>query len=230
MPTGSGASSVKRIAEPSALLQQGLHELGLDPALLAPLLAYLDELVRWNGAYNLTAVRDPSDMVARHLLDSLVVLSQAAVLPRRDEHLIDVGTGPGLPGIPLALARPDWQVTVLDSNGKKTRFLRHAQRTLGLKNLRVIEGRSEDWTPETPAAAVISRAFASLADFVRLTAHLLQPGGYWLAMKGRVDENEIRALAGLAHLEAVLPLQVPGLPEQRHLVVASPLTSRPPRS
>lgn len=230
MLTGSGASSVKRTAEPAALLQQGLRELGLDDALRAPLLAFLDELVRWNGAYNLTAVRDPSDMVTRHLLDSLAVLTQAAVLPGSGGHLVDVGSGPGLPGIPLALARPDWQVTVLDGNGKKARFLRHAQRTLGLHNLRVIEGRCDDWTPATPAAAVISRAFASLADFVRLTAHLLQPGGHWLAMKGRVDENEIRALAGLAQLEAVLPLRVPGLSEQRHLVVASPLSPHPPPS
>lgn len=230
MPAGSGASSVKRTAEPATLLLQGLRELDLDPGLQAPLLVYLEELLRWNGAYNLTAVRDPAEMVTRHLLDSLAVLSQPAVLPPTGAHLIDVGTGAGLPGIPLALARPDWQVTVMDSNGKKARFLRHVQRTLGLHKLRVIEGRSEDWRPEQPAAAVISRAFASLADFVRLTAHLLRADGHWLAMKGRVDENETRALIDLAHLQAVLPLRVPGLSEQRHLVVASPLPPPPPRS
>ncbi|MGQ0620292.1 MAG: 16S rRNA (guanine(527)-N(7))-methyltransferase RsmG [Panacagrimonas sp.] len=221
MRADSGASSVKRIAEPAVLLRQGLRELGLDAALGEPLMAYLAELVKWNGAYNLTAVRDPADMVTRHLLDSLAVIQHASRLVPHAALWMDIGSGAGLPGIPLALVRPDWHVTLLDSNGKKTRFLRHAQRRLGLQNIEVVEARAEEHQAGVLADALISRAFASLADFLRLTAHLLKPGGRWLAMKGRVDDNELSQLHAGASVEQVMPLNVPGLAEQRHLVVCS---------
>lgn len=213
----SGASSVKKAADPQALLREGLAQLHLDTALHAPLLDYLQELRRWNAAYNLTAVRDPAQMVTRHLLDSLAVLP-ALDLPAH-ARLLDVGSGAGLPGLPLALARPDWTVHVLDSNGKKARFLRHAVRTLALANVEVIESRAELHAPAQPYDGVISRAFASLADFVHGTQHLLAARGRWLAMKGRLDENELAALPARISPPQILPLSVPGLDEARHLIV-----------
>lgn len=229
---GSGAFSVKRTAEPAALLREGLKELALDPGLQGPLMAYLGELLRWNGAYNLTAVRDPAQMVTRHLLDSLALLPHLSPgsewTPADGFRLLDIGSGAGLPGIPLAIARPDWNIGLLDSNGKKARFLRHVQRTLGLDRVVVIEARAEDYQTGELADVIVSRAFASLADFLRLSAHLLKPGGRWLAMKGRVDDNEIADTAGGIRIEQVIPLKVPGLSEQRHLIFASRLPSRSP--
>ena len=215
---------MKRIADdPAALLDRGLRELKLDPALRTPLLAYLAELEKWNAAYNLTAVRDPVDMVTRHLVDSL------AVLPALEKvavtRLLDVGSGAGLPGIPLALARPEWQVTMLDSNGKKARFLRHAVRVLNLTNADVIESRVEspdsDAADEPPYDAIISRAFSSLGEFFTMTEPLLAEGGHWLAMKGRVDDNETAAIPPFVTAPRVVRLQVPGLREERHLVIAT---------
>lgn len=215
---------MKRIADdPAALLDRGLRELKLDPALRTPLLAYLAELEKWNAAYNLTAVRDPVDMVTRHLVDSLAVLPALDNIPIT--RLLDVGSGAGLPGIPLALARPRWQVTLLDSNGKKARFLRHAVRTLNLPNADVIESRVE--APEAqddgapPYDAIISRAFSSLTDFFTLTEPLLAQGGHWLAMKGRLDDNETAAIPPFVFAPRVVRLQVPGLREERHLVIAA---------
>ncbi|MGQ0530170.1 MAG: 16S rRNA (guanine(527)-N(7))-methyltransferase RsmG [Panacagrimonas sp.] len=210
-------------------LQQGLAQLGLDAALHAPLLTYVQELEKWNAAYNLTAVRDPLEMVTRHLLDSLAVLPALRALPRPLRRLIDVGSGAGLPGIPLALACPEWQVDLLDSNGKKARFLRHAVRSLGLHNAQVLEMRAEDCDPDPPYDGVISRAFSALGAFVGSTAQLLTPQGYWLAMKGRVDENESAELSSHARIDQIVSLAVPGLPEQRHLVIASLLTPHPSR-
>lgn len=213
---------MKRTAEPEVLLEQGLEALQLDPGLSRPLLAYVAELLKWNSAYNLTAVRDPADMVTRHLLDSLVVLAPIASLGI--SRLIDVGSGAGLPGLVLAIARPDWQIDVLDSNGKKARFLRHAARTLGLGNVEVIEARAEQHQPERPYAGVISRAFSAFADFVLATDRLLAEDGYWLAMKGRLDDNEMAGLSHLVSSPRCLALTVPGLREERHLVVATRAT------
>ena len=204
-----------------------MAQLGLDVALCEPLLIYLHELEKWNAAYNLTAVRDPLEMVTRHLLDSLAVLPALQTLPRPMQRLIDVGSGAGLPGIPLALVHPEWQVDLLDSNGKKARFLRHAVRTLGLRNAQVLEMRAEDCEPDQPYDGVISRAFSALGDFVANTGHLLTPQGYWLAMKGRVDENESAGLNDRVRVDQIVALTVPGLAEQRHLVIASPLTLHP---
>jgi len=178
------------------------------------LLAYLAELEKWNAAYNLTAIRDPREMVTRHLLDSLVMV------PHVRGPLLDVGSGAGLPGIPLAIARPELAVTVLDSNGKKARFLRHAVRALKLGNVAVVEARVEDHRPDAPYAAITSRAFASLKDFFSLTGHLLAADGQWLAMKGKLDDSETQDLPAGVGIVDIKPLKVPGLAEARHLVIA----------
>lgn len=195
-------------------LAAGLEELqlALSSQVQAQLLAYLELLAKWNTAYNLTAVRDPDQMVTRHLLDSLAInpLLQGT-------RVADIGSGAGLPGIPLALANPDRHFVLLDSNGKKTRFMIQALATVGLRNAEVVQTRAEDYRPAEPFATVVSRAFASLADFLRLTAHLCAPDGRWLAMKGEVPEPELQALpAGLT--ATVRPLHVPGLDARRCVV------------
>ncbi|MGH8283761.1 MAG: 16S rRNA (guanine(527)-N(7))-methyltransferase RsmG [Gammaproteobacteria bacterium] len=197
------------------LLSSGLVQLGLalptDGA--AKLLTFIELLVKWNAAYNLTAVRAPAEMVNKHLLDSLAV---APFL--RGESILDVGTGAGLPGIPLAIAFPNRNFTLLDSHGKKTRFVTHAVTTLGLKNVEVVQARAEDYHPAEGFATVISRAFASLADFLKLTAHLCAPGGRWLAMKGERPDDELQPLPAGFRMIAVTPVHVPGLDVQRCVV------------
>ncbi|MBP6798006.1 MAG: 16S rRNA (guanine(527)-N(7))-methyltransferase RsmG [Luteimonas sp.] len=197
-------------------LESGLSALGLDPALAEPLLAYLALLQRWNATYNLTAIRDPRAMVTLHLLDSL------AMHPHLDgiATLADLGTGPGLPGIPLAIARPALQVTLVESNGKKARFLREAVRTLGLGNARVAESRAEALDAPGAFDAITARALATLPDILAVGGHLPRPGGRLLAMKGTVPHEEIAALPPGWRLEAVHPLAVPGLDGERHLIVA----------
>ena len=197
-----------------AQLAAALERLGIGAAPVPALLAYLSELQKWNSAYNLTAVRQPQEMVRRHLLDSLVLR------PYLRGPLLDVGSGAGLPGIPLAIADPALPVTVLDSNGKKARFLRHVVRTLALGNVTVAETRVEDFHPPQPFAAVVSRAFASLAEFIRISGHLLASDGQWLAMKGKLDPQELGGLREDVAILDVHPLTVPGLDEERHLVVA----------
>ena len=199
---------------PRAALEAGLAALALPAPLSVPLLAYLDELEKWNAAYNLTAVRDPREMVTRHLLDSLVLC------PYVNSPLLDVGSGAGLPGIPLAIVRPELRVTLLDSNGKKARFLRHAVRALKLGNVEVVEARVEDYRPEQLFAAVTSRAFAALGDFFNLTTHLLAADGQWLAMKGKLDDQETQHLPAGVGIVDTISLTVPGLAEARHLIVA----------
>jgi 16S rRNA (guanine527-N7)-methyltransferase len=205
----------------AALLGRGVGELGLALPIgaEAQLIAYLVELRKWNTAYNLTAVRDPRHMVVRHLLDSLAIIKVLDLPADRPLKMIDVGSGAGLPGIAFAIAQPAWRLTVLDSNGKKVRFLRHAQRSLGLANVEVAESRAERFQPTEPFDYVISRAFASLADFVGWTAHLAGPSGVWLAMKGRLDAAEAAALPVAFRIDSELPVQVPGLDEVRHLIM-----------
>ena len=195
-------------------LEAGLAALGLAPALAGPLLAYLALLDRWNRTYNLTAIRDPREMVAKHLLDSLAMHPFAG-----DGALADLGTGAGLPGIPLAIAHPGLQVTLVESNGKKARFLREAVRTLKLPNARVAEARIEALDMPGMFDAITARALATLPLILQLGGHLLKPEGKLLAMKGAVPADEIAALPPgwqVAHIE---PLQVPGLSAERHLVV-----------
>lgn len=201
----------------SASLSAGAARLGIElaPETLARLLDYLAELQRWNAAYNLTAVRDPAQMVVRHLLDSLAVLPHLGAAAR----LADVGSGAGLPGIPLALAAPERQFTLIESNGKKARFLRHVQRHLRLANVAVAEQRSESCQPQPGFDAVLARALAPLPELLGLTAHLLRPDGRWLAMKGKLAPSELDGLpAGFAIVD-VIALDVPGLDEARHLIL-----------
>jgi 16S rRNA (guanine527-N7)-methyltransferase len=203
----------------AALLDGGCTALGLalNPGQRDQLLAYLDLLARWNRAFNLTAVRDEAAMVTRHLLDSLSI---APLL--RGRRLIDVGAGAGLPGIPLAIVEPSRQFTLLDSNGKKTRFMFQALSELGLANARVEKARVEHYRQTAAYDAVVSRAFASLADMVDTCSHLLNPDGVLLAMKGAVPEAEMDALGDSASVIAVTPLSVPGLDEARCLVTLRP--------
>lgn len=195
-------------------LEAGLRALGLDAALAEPLLAYLSLLARWNATYNLTAIRDPREMLVKHLLDSLAM--QPFV--RDTATLADLGTGPGLPGIPLAITTPGLQVTLVESNGKKARFLREAVRQLKLGNASVAESRIEAFTPATHFDAITARALATLPLILELGGHLLQPAGRLLAMKGVIPEDEIAALPAGWRVAAIHPLPVPGLEAERHLV------------
>lgn len=195
-------------------LRAGLRQLGQDATLAPRLLAYLALLVRWNGTYNLTAVRDPQQMVGRHLLDSLSLLPFVG-----SGTLADLGTGPGLPGIPLAIARPDLHVTLVESNGKKARFLREAVRTLGLDNAQVAEGRAEAVVVPGGFDLLTARALDRLAGIIAVGGHLLKPGGLLLAMKGAVPHEEMAELPAGWGLRAVHRLAVPGVEGERHLVV-----------
>jgi 16S rRNA (guanine527-N7)-methyltransferase len=195
-------------------LHAGLDVLALDPALATPLLTYLALLDRWNRTYNLTAIRDPADMVVKHLLDSLAMAPFVTA-----GKLADLGTGAGLPGIPLAIANPALQVTLVESNGKKARFLREVVRTLPLPNARVAESRIEALDEPDQYDAIVARALATLPLIVELGGHLLNPGGKLLAMKGTIPEDEIAALPEGWRVEGVHLLVVPGLIAERHLVV-----------
>ena len=217
--------TMKPAAFPQALrddLEQGLAALALDAGALAPpLLAYLALLDRWNRTYNLTAIRDPREMVTRHLLDSLAM--HAFV---EDGSLADLGSGAGLPGIPLALAKPGLQVTLVESNGKKARFLREAVRTLGLTNARVAESRAEQLDLQADNGgmaydAITARALDTLAGIIKVGGHLLKPGGKLLAMKGIRPEQEIATLPRGWSCSAVQVLEVPGLLGERHLLIVT---------
>jgi len=197
-------------------LGAGLAALRIDlpDDVVARLLDYLALLHRWNATYNLSAVRDPVEMVTRHLLDSLAIMPYV-----RGATLADLGTGAGLPGIPLAIVAPERAVTLVDSNGKKTRFLRAAVRELRLANVSVAEARVE--AVRGRFDCITARAFATLADMLAWGGHLLAPGGRWLALKGRHPQDEIDALPPGFRVEAVEPLVVPGLEAERHVVIIS---------
>lgn len=207
-----------------AELTAGCEALGLalSAAQLQALCDYLALLVKWNRAYNLTAVRDPADMVRKHLLDSLAI---APLLAEAGERLIDVGTGAGLPGVPLAILFPERDIHLLDSNSKKTRFLFQVKSALGLANMAVHHARVEAHRPAQLFDGVLSRAFASLEDMVAGCRHLLAPGGRFLAMKGLYPEAELARVAGTCDILSVTPVEVPGLAEQRHLVVMTPFAA-----
>jgi 16S rRNA (guanine527-N7)-methyltransferase len=175
---------------------------------------FLGLLSRWNRTWNLTAITDPREMVARHLIDSLSVLDLLS-----GHRVLDVGSGAGLPGIPLAVASPDREFVLLDSNGKRTRFMTHAAGRLGLANISVVRSRVEDYHDESGFDTVISRAFASLTDFVLLSGHLCAPTGRLVAMKGRSDVEETSRVPAGWVLEEIRPLKVPGVEGQRHAIV-----------
>ena len=195
-------------------LAAGLTALGLDlpAAAQSKLLAFRDLLLKWNKTYNLTALRDPDQAISHHLLDSLAILPHVG-----DGPLLDVGSGGGLPGIPLAIARPDLAVCMVDTVQKKTTFLQQAVIELGLKNVTVHHARVEEMVGQF--AQITARAFAELSLFVDLTRHLLAPGGRWLAMKGMRPDGEIAALPAGIVVDSIIPLTVPGLDAERHLII-----------
>ncbi|NNS09099.1 16S rRNA (guanine(527)-N(7))-methyltransferase RsmG [Erwinia sp. JH02] len=181
------------------------------------LVGYVEMLHKWNKAYNLTSVRDPEQMLVRHILDSIVVEPHLS-----GDRFIDVGTGPGLPGIPLAIVRPQSHFTLLDSLGKRVRFLKQVQHELKLENISPVQSRVEDFPAEPPFDGVISRAFASLTDMVTWCHHLPGPQGRFYALKGVLPQDEIAALPAGLTVENVLPLSVPQLEGERHLVIIAP--------
>ena len=208
---------------PSQRLEAGLAALGLDVPddVRARLVAYLELLAKWNRTYNLTAVRDINEMVSQHLLDSLSVLpfiEKSAPAGRRIETLADVGSGAGLPGIPLAMVSPGLSVTLIEAVDKKSAFQRQAKAELGLANVTVAGTRVEALAAGG-FDVVVSRAFAELADFVTLAGHLAKPDGRLYAMKGVFPEGEIQRLPPAWRVEEVVPLRIPDLPAQRHLIV-----------
>ena len=199
-----------------AKLAEGLSAMGLSfPAeMRAALIAYVRLIEKWNRVHNLTAVREPGQMVVLHLLDSLSVLPHVA----KYSTLLDVGAGAGLPGIPLAIAKPDLHVTLLDSNSKKAAFLRQAKGELGLENCEIVCERVEAWKPDVHFDAVVSRAFSEISDFVTQSAHLVAPEGVLLAMKGVHPFDEIAKLPATHRVENVVELSIPLLDAKRHLV------------
>ncbi len=178
------------------------------------LVAYVDMLHKWNKAYNLTSVRDPNEMLVRHILDSVVVAPYL-----EGTRFIDVGTGPGLPGIPLSIVRPEAQFTLLDSLGKRVRFLRQVQHELKLDNVQPVQSRVEYFPAEPPFDGVISRAFASLTDMVQWCHHLPGEKGRFYALKGQLPDDEISQLPVEFSVESVIKLRVPELEGERHLVL-----------
>ena len=208
-------SLLEKLAEGLAALP-----LELNASIQSGLIDYLHLLVKWNRAYNLTAVRQPEQMVVRHLLDSLVIGPYL-----QGNRVLDVGTGAGLPGIPLALAYPDYHFTLLDSNGKKIRFVTQAVAELGLANVDVIQSRVEAFQPGSRFDTITARAYASIEELVSQTTHLLADGGKYLIMKGVYPVAEVEAMPTGYCLEAVQPLNVPKLDAERHLLIvrAEPL-------
>ncbi len=196
------------------LLVSGVAQMGLSVSveMQQKLLQYLSLLNKWNKVYNLTAVRDPLEMVTLHLLDSLSVLPHI-----NSKNLLDVGSGGGLPGIVLAICLPNLQVTTIDTVQKKVIFMRQVKGELGLNNLEVVHARVENYQPSEKFEVIISRAFSEIALFVKLTQHLLADNGQWLAMKGVAPHEELEKLAIKAN--KIIPLQVAGLHAERHLVI-----------
>ncbi len=197
-------------------LESGLAELGLAPdaLMLDRLLAYLSLLRRWGRTYNLVAPGEFDHLLVRHLLDSLSIHAH-----RGDGPLLDVGTGAGFPGLPLAVMRPDEPVVLLDSAGKKVRFLRHVVRELGLERVEPVHERVERFSPGTDFSTITSRAFSSLADFAGSVRHLARPETRLLAMKGQSPDKELAALPDWVRVISVEPLAVPGLDARRHLAI-----------
>jgi len=201
---------------PVELLDDGLYELGLEERLGGDelLMEYVTELMNWNRVYNLTSVRKPTDIVTRHILDSLSILPHL-----HGEHILDIGTGAGLPGIPLAIACPERDFVLLDSSSKKLRFVQQTLGILNLDNVTLEDCRVEEYQPETLFDIVICRAFSDLPDFYRYAARLCNEGGKMLAMKGVYPMTEVECLEDKSVIDNVETLKVPGLDAERHLVI-----------
>lgn len=202
----------------AGILERGIEDLELDLSALQQqqLLEYLSLLNKWNEAINLTAIRDPRQMVALQLLDSLAVLPFIRKAP-----LLDVGSGGGLPGIPIAIAQPQLDVTLLDSNGKKTRFLTQAKLTLKLDNVRVAQSRIEAWRPSPPPLSITCRALGSLQQIISWSEHLLTPKSEIIAMKGQRPAKELDEIGEMGLEVKVRPVAVPGVNAERHIVCIS---------
>jgi len=217
--SGSGAASREQLA---AMLADGVEALGLavDERQQSLLLDYLALLSKWNSVYNLTAIRDPQQMLIQHVLDSLSIIPHLA--GQGPSAALDVGTGGGLPGIVMAIVLPDWRITLNDIVHKKTAFLTHAKGALGLANVTVVTGRVETLRPGAEVDSlfdvIVSRAFAELSDFVQVARHLLAPDGSLWGMKGVRPEEEIARLPADVRVEQLIRLEVPLLSAERHLV------------
>jgi len=200
-------------------LLKGLKSQKIDESAADGLLAYVELLNKWNKTYNLTAVRDPGEMITLHILDSLTALPYL-----KGSRILDVGTGAGLPGIPLALVRPDINFTLLDTNGKKTRFVEHAVRQLGLGNVTVVKSRIEEYRPDDESGfdTVISRAFTALDGFADACGRFLSDGGQLTAMKGRLQNEEISCVNEAQWSITSSQVVVPGLEAERHMIVLTP--------
>jgi len=203
------------LSQIATLLRQGIAEMHLEmpAASVDQLVNYLDLLTKWNQVYNLTAIREEAKLVSHHVLDSLAVVSHLC-----DGNIVDVGSGAGLPGIPIAIARPERAVALLDSNHKKAAFLKQAAAELGLVNTQVVTERVESYRPMESFQTVISRAFSDLADFVKLAGHLCAPDGIMIAMKGLHPHDEIAHLPATWKVANTVRLKVPQLEASRHLV------------
>jgi 16S rRNA (guanine527-N7)-methyltransferase len=208
-----------------SLLRQGVAGMGLalPAAAMDQLASYLDLLVKWNRVYNLTAIRDEAKLVSHHVLDCLAVVSH---LP--DGNIVDVGSGAGLPGIPIAISCPGRAVTLLDSNHKKSAFLKQAIAELGLAATQVVTERVEAYRPSESYKTVISRAFSDLADFVKLAGHLCASDGVLIAMKGVHPDEEMAQLPSAWKVEKTVRLQIPQLEASRHLVFMRSLSTTAP--
>lgn len=203
----------------SELLEGGLAALGLDlePDRQARLIAFVELLARWNRVYSLTAVREPPAMVGRHLLDSLALVPHVA-----GPRVLDVGSGAGLPGIPLAIALPELQFVLLDAASRKTRFLVQAVGVLGLDNVAVVRSRIQQYRPPVKFDTLVARAVASSRDLLEASRHLIAPGGRLLAMKGRYPAEELSDLPAWSGVDEVVSYSVPGETGERHLLVLRP--------
>jgi 16S rRNA (guanine527-N7)-methyltransferase len=202
--------------DPAELLEDGIYELELEERLGGDelLMEYVTELMNWNRVYNLTSVRKPTDIVTRHILDSLTILPYL-----RGDRILDIGTGAGLPGIPLAIACPEREFVLLDSSSKKLRFVQQTLGILKLDNVRLEDSRIEDFQPEVLFDTVICRAFSDLPDFYRYAARLCSHDGRMLAMKGVYPMTEVECLEDKSVIDDVVSLKVPGLDAERHLVI-----------
>lgn len=205
--------------DPGDLLEDGILELGLEERLGGDqlLMGFVTELMNWNRVYNLTSVRKPTDIVTRHILDSLSILDHL-----HGDRILDVGTGAGLPGIPLAIACPEREFVLLDSSSKKLRFVQQTLGILKLDNVTLENARVDEYRPENLFDTIVCRAFSDLPDFYRNTAHLCNSGGCMLAMKGVYPMTEVESLEDKSVISDVVSLKVPGLDAERHLVKMHP--------
>ena len=212
----SNTTDVARATDPKARLQLGLQELGmhLGRAAQAKLLTFADLLQKWNRTYNLTGIREAGSIVSGHLLDSLSIAPYVEA-----KSMLDVGSGAGFPGIPLAISAPNMRVTLLDSNQKKAAFLRQAVSDLDLSNASVVCERVESWQPQEKFDVIVSRAVTGLGEFIRLSRHLLAPDGRFAAMKGALSQQELADLPQGFRVRETRRIQVPGLDAERNLVL-----------